>query len=483
VQASAPTRSFALGFTSLTDEVNDVRLELRGALPAWLRGTLMRTGPAVFEVGSEQFRHWFDGLGMLYKLAFTEGSITYSTSFLKSKAYSDARSKRRITHREFATDPPRGYLRRITSPPTDNANVNVLQVDGTFLATTETVKMQEIRADDLATVGRFRYDDTPFGVTQPAHPHYDPNTGEWISYVTSPVRSSYKLYRVRPGTKRAELIASVPAKEPAYIHSFALTSSFLVLVEYPLVMRTIDLGLSGRPFIENFKWKPERPTRFLVIDRTDGRVSRVYDSEPFFCFHHVNAFESPEELTIDLTFYPDDAIIRAFYLDRLRDDTSMLELGEVRRYRLGRDDGEVSYDVLCRERADFPRINLWRNTRGYRYLYAAGTRSNPSDDFVNQLFKLDLESRSVETWFEDGCYPGETVFVSASRDGAEDDGVILSLVLDSARGTSFLLALDASSFSELARADLPHHVPFGLHGQFFDTAGTGRRLTPFGAAH
>jgi beta,beta-carotene 9',10'-dioxygenase len=55
-------------------------------------------------------------------------------------------------------------------------------------------------------------------------------------------------------------------------------------------------------------------------------------------------------------------------------------------------------------------------------------------------------------------------------------------VLDSARGTSFLLALDASSFSELARADLPHHVPFGLHGQFFDSAGTGRRLTPFGAA-
>jgi beta,beta-carotene 9',10'-dioxygenase len=46
-----------------------------------------------------------------------------------------------------------------------------------------------------------------------------------------------------------------------------------------------------------------------------------------------------------------------------------------------------------------------------------------------------------------------------------------------------LLVLDASDFSELARADLPHHVPFGLHGQFFDTAGGERRLTPFGASH
>ena len=483
MRASAPTRSFGLGFASLTHEVSDVRLEVRGTLPAWLRGTLVRTGPALFEVGSEQFRHWFDGLGMLSRFAFADGSTTYSSSFVKSKAYADARSKGRITHREFATDPPRGYIRRITAPPTDNANVNVLQVDGTFLGTTETVKMQEIRPNDLATVGRFRYEGTPFGVTQPAHPHYDPTTGEWISYVTSPVRSAYKLFRVRPGTKRAELIASVPAKEPAYIHSFALTPSFVVLVEYPLVMRTIDLGLSGRPFIENFKWKPERPTRFLVIDRSDGRMSRVYETEPFFCFHHVNAFESAEELTIDLTFYPDDGVIRELYLDRLRDETSTIELGEVRRYRLGRDGAEVSYDVLCRERADFPRINLWRNTVGYRYMYAAGTRSSPSDDFVNQLFKLDLESRSVETWFEEGCYPGEPVFVSASRDGAEDEGVILSLVLDSARRRSFLLVLDASSFSELARAELPHHVPFGLHGQFFDAPGANGRLTPFGGPH
>jgi beta,beta-carotene 9',10'-dioxygenase len=474
--------SYTRGFASLTNEVRDVRLDVRGSLPSWLRGTLVRAGPSLFEVGSESFRHWFDGLGMLHRFAFDGGSIDYSNRFLQSKAYADARNKQRITHREFATDPPRGYLRRISSPPTDNANVNVLQVDGTFLATTETVKMQEIRPTDLATEGRFRYDGRPFGVTQPAHPHYDPDTGEWISYVTSPVRSSYKLFRVRPGTLRAELIASIPAKEPAYIHSFALTPSFVVLVEYPLVMRPIDLGLSGKPFIENFKWKPDRPTRFLVVDRSDGRVSH-YETDPFFCFHHVNAFESADELTLDLTFYPDGGIIRELYLDRLRDGTLSLALGEVRRYHLPRDGGEVRYDVMCDERADFPRINLWLNTHRYRYMYAAGTRSNPSDDFVNQLFKLDLETRSVQTWFQDGCYPGEPVFVSASRDGAEDAGVILCVVLDAAHGTSFLLVLDASAFSELARAELPHHVPFGLHGQFFDAAEADRRLTPFGASH
>jgi len=475
--------SYALGFTSQTGEVTDTSLDVRGSLPEWLRGILLRTGPALFEVGSEQFRHWFDGLSMLYRFAFDGSAVTYSSRLLQSKAYSDARTKGRITHREFATDPYRSYVRRITAPPTDNANVNVLQFDGTYVATTETTKMQEIRPDELATVGRLRYEGGPFGVTQPAHPHYDPNTGEWISYVTSPVRSAYKVFRVPRGTRRAELIASVPAKEPAYIHSFALTPSFVVLVEYPLVFKPVELGLSGRPFIENFKWKPDRPTRFLVIDRSDGSIARVHEAEPFFCFHHVNAFESPEELTVDLTFYPDAGIIRDLYLDRLRDPAAQVELGEVRRYHLSRDGAEPGHEVLSRERADFPRINLWRNTLGYRFMYAAGTRSNPSDDFVDKLFKLDLESGSVRAWFEDGCYPGEPVFVSASREAAEDEGVILCVVLNPARGNSFLLVLDAAELSELGRADLPHHVPFGLHGQFFDAAGSERRLTPFGAPH
>ncbi len=48
----------------------------------------------------------------------------------------------------------------------------------------------------------------------------------------------------------------------------------------------------------------------------------------------------------------------------------------------------------------------------------------------------------------------------------EDDGVLLSVVLDGRRGNSFLLVLDARSLGELARAEVPHHIPYGFHGQF-----------------
>ncbi len=55
-----------------------------------------------------------------------------------------------------------------------------------------------------------------------------------------------------------------------------------------------------------------------------------------------------------------------------------------------------------------------------------------------------------------------------ARPGArdEDDGVLLSVVLDAERETSHLLVLDARDLTELARAEAPHHIPYGFHGQF-----------------
>jgi carotenoid cleavage dioxygenase-like enzyme len=56
--------------------------------------------------------------------------------------------------------------------------------------------------------------------------------------------------------------------------------------------------------------------------------------------------------------------------------------------------------------------------------------------------------------------------VAAPDAAREDDGVVLSVVLDGATERSCLLVLDAATFAELARAEVPHAIPFGFHGQF-----------------
>jgi carotenoid cleavage dioxygenase-like enzyme len=255
------------------------------------------------------------------------------------------------------------------------------------------------------------------------------------------------------------------------MHSFALTERYAVLVEYPFVVNPPALALSGRPFIENYKWEPERATTFTVIDRHAGIVKRRAQGPALFCFHHVNAFEQGDELVIDLAAYEDASIVKSLYLDHLRAGRTAMP-SELRRYRVPL---TAAGDVAEGERLsdgslELPRIDYRaHNARPYRYVYGDGARSAASD-FLDELVKVDVASGERKTWFEEGCYPGEPVFVPGPDQRAEDDGVILSVVLDARSETSFLAVLDAGSFEELARAEAPLRIPFGFHGSFFRTS-------------
>jgi len=86
--------------------------------------------------------------------------------------------------------------------------------------------------------------------------------------------------------------------------------------------------------------------------------------------------------------------------------------------------------------------------------------------WIEQILKIDTTDGATLSWSQQSCYPGEPVFVARPDAEHEDDGVLLSVVLDAEQGRSFLLVLDAADLNELARAQAPHHIPFGFHGQF-----------------
>jgi carotenoid cleavage dioxygenase-like enzyme len=64
-----------LGFTTLENEVVLDSLIVSGEIPSWLSGTLIRNGPAMFEVGRQKFNHWFDGLAIHYYLGVRTVSL------------------------------------------------------------------------------------------------------------------------------------------------------------------------------------------------------------------------------------------------------------------------------------------------------------------------------------------------------------------------------------------------------------------------
>ncbi len=475
---------YGQGFAALGREVEVASLPVTGVFPAWLDGTLVRNGPATFELGTQTLRHWFDGLAMLHRFSFADGAVSYANRYLQSPDYIYARAYGKLGYAQFATDPCRSLFKRVTSlfsPQKEqfghNASVNVGVVADRFVAWTETPLPVEFDPRTLRTLGVFDFDDDWNAITTTPHPHTDPATGDaFNNTVAFGPTSAYKVYRIPAGSRRRMPVATVPVREPSYMHSFSQTARYVVLAEYPLVVDPLELlrdGIAhGTSFAENLRWKPERPTVFVVIDKADGAVVGRYPCDPFFSFHHVNAFERGGELVLDLLAYADASVVRSLYLDVLRHPTgdhSPAPPTTLRRYRLplASRGGRPSCEVVSDEVMELPRIDDRRVAADYRYMYATGTREGQPYAFQNQLVKVDIRRGDAYTWYVEDCYPGEPVFVPSPDSHAEDDGVVLSVVLDAPKGTSFLLVLDARTFEEIARAEVPHHIPFGFHGQYF----------------
>lgn len=461
---------YAKGLQTLEAEIALDSLPVEGAIPEWLTGTLLRNGPAKFETDEQPLAHWFDGMAMLHRFSFAGGSVSYANRFLRGKAYEAAEREGKISYSEFATDPCRSIFRRAATlfrpRITDNCNVNLTRLGDEYVAMTETPLPVAFDPETLETLGvAFE----PPGIHATAHPHHDPGRGELVAYVTHfGPRSEYRVFAQRDRDTQRR-IASMRVARPAYMHSFALTERYAVLVAFPLVVNPLDLAFSGRPFIENYEWKPELGTRVLVFEREGGVLRGEYEAAPRFAFHHVNAFERGGELTIDMAAYDDATIVDSLYLERLRSaPPPPAALARLLRYRVDLERGGVSEELLCDEPLELPRIDYReRNGRPYRYVYGTGAPDD-GDVFLDRLVKIDVEGGAAIEWREPGAFPGEPVFVPApDRNDSEDEGVLLSVVLDAGSSTSYLLVLDAGDLSELGRARVPHHIPFGFHGQYF----------------
>lgn len=458
----------ALGFTTLEQETVIDELALSGELPGWLGGSLLRTGPAKFEVGEQSMRHWFDGLAMLHRFTIDAGKVSYGNRYLHSRNYRTAQEQGRMVYGEFATDPCRSLFKRVQTlfapgkALPDNANINVTRLGERFISMTETPMPVQFDPQTLETAGVQPY-EVPGQLTT-AHPHMDRASHGMLNYAAKLSRvSSYRFFAVDPDASKPRTIGSLPVKEPAYMHSFGLTERWLVLAEFPLVVNPLALALSGRPYIENYKWKPELGTRFTLVDRATGEATGGFQADACFAFHHVNAYEEGGEVVVDLCAFEDAGVIEDLYLDRLREGKPV-QSPELARFRLKLADRSVKRERLSDAEIELPRINYGRcNERPYRYVWGVG---NGPSGWLEQIVKIDTHDGAALSWAEHGCYPGEPVFVARPDAQVEDDGVLLSVVLDAAAESSFLLVLDASDLRELARARVPHHIPFGFHGQF-----------------
>src|SRR4051794_9834174 len=469
--------SRSVGFKTQDEELHLDSVPVTGSVPQWLNGTLVRVTPALMDGGGKTIKHWFDGAAMLNAFGFNADGVSYGSRFLQTEYLNKARQGK--FEFGFGADPCRSLFKRVMSlgdvNKFDNANVNLQELGRRYIAMTETPLPVEFDPKTLETLGKPNWPGREAdGQVTTAHPHYDYATDEVINYTAKfGPRTAYKIYAAGEVGAARRLIGQLPVKKPGYMHSFGMSERYAILAENPLLVNPMSMPLSKKSFIDNYQWEPERGTRFIVIDRHTGKLQGIHQAEAFFCFHHVNAFERDGELVVDLIAYDDAEVIHMLDLEELRGDEADARLGgsTLRRYRIALDGSGVTSETIAPDvHPELPRINYRRNNmRDYRWMY--GTGASEDADWTDQIVKIDVTTGDSQVWAEEGCYPGEPVFVERPGSDAEDDGAILSVVLDSKTERSFLLILDAGTFEEVARAEAPHHIPFGFHGQYFRDKG------------
>jgi carotenoid cleavage dioxygenase-like enzyme len=460
--------------SNLSTEYAPHSIPFEGNIPEWLTGSLYRIGPAMFDFETQSVAHWFDGLGMLHRFGFSSTGVTYGNQFIKSDSYTKSVEKGGFAYRGFATDPCRGIFKRFftmfVDQNSDNTNVNICKMGEKFVAMTETPIPIEFDSDTLDTKGHVQYQDSFKPHISLAHPHLDPVTGDLLNLsIQFGAKNHYFIYRQAKGSLEREIVAKVQIDEPAYQHSFGMSENYFVIVHSPFTVNSLRLLTSGKPFIENFKWHADKPTEFLVIDRTTGELVTRCEGPPLFMFHQINCFEDRYGLHIDLVAYEDSDIVTEFLsLDSLRNMRNLPETMSkaVTRYTLNIESGTTHQQELGPYFMELPRIN-YSKCHMTPYTYCYGMELAEGKEWYQHIGKLNVRDGSILRFGFENAYAGEPVFIARPGATEEDDGVVASVFVSPDAGRSTLVLLDASTFTQLVVAHVDHVIPFGFHGEYF----------------
>jgi carotenoid cleavage dioxygenase-like enzyme len=412
---------------------------------------------------------------MLRRFRIADGAVEYSNRYVRSEDFRVAREAGRVRSMFPGTPADRSALGRLrqvlTGAYPDNPIIGVARVDGAYLAVTESPVGLRFDPETLRTTGRRDLTDGLDCDLTLGHAHYDPADGAgafWSLGVSYGRRSACTLFRRPEGGSPEARTRLVFDDHPPYVHAFALAGRFAVVPEPPfgVDLRSLLFGApQGRTFLDAFRPR-DAPARFHVLDRESGERVAAVETDPFFVYHFANAYETGDGgVVVDCVAFPDERAVTGLTLENLRRDHPDLPRGDLVRYRLPLSGGRADRTTLREGPVEFPTIGYRRyNGRPYRYAYLAVTERG---SLPTAIAKVDVEGGDERVWHDSGTHPGEAVFVPAPDPETEDDGVLLTVRLDADAGRSELVCLDARAMEPLARAPLPHRLPFAFHGQFY----------------
>lgn len=457
-------------WTPLHEEVDATDLDvISGKIPTDIDGIYFRNteNPVHQPLGRY---HPFDGDAMVHAISFRNGKAEYHNRFVRTRGF-EAEQEAGGSLWGGLADPPKIALRPgfgAQGALKDTASTDVVVHAGKLVATFyqcgEAYCLDPETLDQGGTASWAPLD----GVS--AHAKVDEATGELLFFNYSK-HAPYMHYGVVDKTGKRVHYVPIPLPGPRLPHDMAFTEHYSILNDLPVFW---DQELLKRD-IHAVRSHPGIPSRFGIIPRF-GQPEDIkwFEAAPTYVLHWLNAYEDGDEVVLDGYFQenptPDpiaDAPPGYSHMMAYLDEHSFRP--KLHRWRFNMKTGETKEQHLDERILEFGMFNQRYAGKPYRYAYS--TKAKPGWFLFNGFVKHDLETG--QSWTLDlpeGIYASEAPFVPRIGAKSEDDGYLVSFLIDENRGTSECVLIDAKALEAgpVVRIALPHKLSSGTHSVWAD---------------
>lgn len=454
-------------WTPQLEELDAFELEvIAGKIPEDIDGVYLRNTENQVHQPLGRY-HPFDGDGMIHQIDFRGGVASYRNRFVRTRCFEAEQLAGEslwgglMDGPDVSTRRGFGAHGRLKDSSSTDIVVHAGKAISTFYQCGEGYILDPETLEQSGIAPWVPLD----GIS--AHPKVDERTGELLFFNYSKY-PPYLHYGVVDRDGRLVTYVPIPLPGPRLPHDMCFSENWSILNDLPVFW---DQELLKRD-VHAVRLHAGLPSRFALIPR-HGRTEDVrwFDAEPTYILHFLNAYEEGDEVVMD-GYFQENPIPEPLagmgehgHLMGYLDEQSFRP--KLHRWRFDLATGATREMHLDDRNLEFGMINQAFAGRSYRFAYSTTTR--PGWFLFNGFVKHDLVTG--ESWslpLDEGRYASEAPF--APRLGAtdEDDGYLVSFIIDENRGSSECILIDCKRFEDgpVCRIALPHKISSGTHSHW-----------------
>lgn len=441
---------------------------LSGAIPAALRGTLYRNGPARLERGGMRVGHWFDGDGAILAVHFTGGSkATGLYRYVQTDGYQEEAAANQLLYGNYGMTAPGAIWNQWRKPIKNVANTSVLAVPDKLLALWEGGKPYALNLETLETWGQDDLGGLQATLPYSAHPKRDRLTGDIFNFGISPgLNATLNIYK-SDATGKIKQKTAVTLDGVPLVHDFVLAGQYLVFFVPPVRLNALPLLVGLSNYSDCLEWQPSKGTQFLIFDReTLSLVSRG-ETEPWYQWHFANGYvDASGAVIVDVVRY-EDFKTNQYLKEVATGETHTPSRSTLWRVNLDPVAGKVTaIQEILDQHCEFPIVPQQSVGQTARHTYLSVHRQgvDVSKEMFGAIARFDHQTETLTTADLGDRYPMEPIYAPDPQN--PEHGWIVTVVYDGNFDKSEVWVFDSDRLDEspVCTLGLPSVIPMGFHG-------------------